>query len=129
MADQLRESAMVRAVTDLLTDLSDLIQKEVRLARAELTDKLSLRLHAGIWMAAAGVLGFVAALLVLEGIVFALASAGLPLHWSCFLVAAVLAAAAALAFYRGRSGAGADLAPRSARQLGETMRTVREQLR
>jgi cobalamin synthase len=51
----------------------------------------------------AGVLGVVAVLLVVEAAVFALASFGLALHWSCLLVAAVLAASGAAAFYHGRS--------------------------
>jgi Putative Actinobacterial Holin-X, holin superfamily III len=127
--DALRDTALVRALTDLMTDLSDLVQKEVRLARAEIAHKLNLRLQAGIWFAVAGLLGLVVALLVVEGAVFALASAGLALHWSCLLVAAILAAAAALALYYGRLRSAGDLAPtRSARQFNEAIRTAKEQL-
>lgn len=125
----LRESVIVRAMTDLLADLSDLIQKETRLARAELTAKLTSRLRGGVWMAVAGLVGLVAALFVLEGVVFALAEAGMPLHWGCLLVAAVLALAAALAFYAGRSQGDSEFAPRTTRQFDETLRTVKEQLR
>jgi hypothetical protein len=125
----LRESVIVRAMTDLLADLSDLIQKEARLARAEVTAKLTSRLRGGVWMAVGGLLGLVAALFVLEGVVFALAHAGMPLHWACLLVAAVVAIAAAVAFHAGRSQGDGELAPRTARQFDETLRTVREQLR
>jgi hypothetical protein len=75
--DTLRDTALVRAITDLLTDLSDLIQKELRLVRAELTYKLTVRLQASIWFAIAGLLALVVALLIAEGAVLALASAGL----------------------------------------------------
>jgi hypothetical protein len=125
----LRESVLVRAMTDLLADLSDLIQKEARLARAEVTAKLTSRLRGGLWMAVGGVLGLIAALFVLEGVVFALADAGMPLHWACVLVAGVLALAAALAFYAGRSQGDSELAPRTTRQFDATLRTVKEQLR
>src|ERR1043166_3093475 len=127
--ESLRESVLVRALTDLFADLSDLIQKEIRLARAEVTHKLTAGVRGGVWMAIAGVLGLFAVAFLLEGVVFALASAGLELYWACFLVAAVLIAAAALAFYSGRSQAEAEFAPRTVRQLGETLRTAKEQLR
>jgi Putative Actinobacterial Holin-X, holin superfamily III len=128
--DTLRDTALVRAITDLLTDLSDLVQKELRLARAELTYKLTVRLQASIWFAIAGLLALVAALLIAEGVVLALASAGLALHWSCFLVAGLLAATAALSFYYGRAGSAEDLSPtRSARQFNKAVNAAREQLR
>ena len=127
--EALRDTALVRALTDLMADLSDLVQKEVRLARAEIAHKLNLRLQACIWMAMAGLLALVAALLVVEGAVFALASAGLALHWACLLVAGILAALAALAFYYGRAGSAGDLVPtRSARQINEAIRNAKEQL-
>ena len=127
--ESLRESALLRAMTDLLADFSDLVQKEMRLARAEVTKKLTDRLMAGVWMAAAGVIGLIAVLFILEGVVFAIASTGLALHWSCFIVAAALVIAAAAAFLWGRSRASSDIAARTTRQFSETIRTVREQLR
>jgi len=127
--ETLRESALLRAMSDLLTDFSDLISKEMRLARAEVTKKLTDRLLAGVWMAVAGVIGLIAVLFVLEGIVFAIASTGLAMHWSCFIVAAALLIAAAGAFFWGRSRAGSDIAKRTTRQFSETLRTAREQLR
>jgi hypothetical protein len=128
--ENFRDATLIRAATDLLSDLSDLVRKEFRLARAELAQKLNERLHAAIWIAVAGFLGLTAVLLLVEGIVFALASAGLALHWSCFLVAVALTAIAALAYYLGRSGLSGDLAPtRSARQFNEAVRTATEQLR
>jgi len=129
--DTLQHSALGRAINDLFTDLSDFLQKEVRLARAELTHKLNVQLYGGLWLALSGFLGIIALLLLIEGVVFAIASAGLALHWSCFLVAAVLAAAAALLFYRGRARmTSEDLTPtRSARQFSEAVSTAKEQLR
>jgi cytochrome c biogenesis protein CcdA len=127
--ESIRDSGLVRAATDLFADLSDLIQKEIRLARAEIVHKLTLNVRGGIFMAAAGVLGFLALIFVLEGIAFAIASAGLGPYWACFIVAAGLLLIAAAVFIAGRSQAEADLAPRTTRQLGATLRTAKEQLR
>jgi Putative Actinobacterial Holin-X, holin superfamily III len=124
-----RDSGLVRAATDLFADLSDLIQKEIRLARAEIVHKLTLGVRGGVWMAVAGVLGFLAVIFVLEGAVFAIASTGIALYGACFIVAAALLLIAAGAFISGRSQAEAEFAPRTARQLGVTLRTAKEQLR
>jgi VIT1/CCC1 family predicted Fe2+/Mn2+ transporter len=129
--EALQDTALSRAVTELFADLSDFVQKELRLARAELLHKLNVRLNAGIWLVAAGFLGIVAVLLIIEGIVFAIASAGLALHWSCLVVAAALVVVAVLMFFYGRSRMAAeDLAPtRTARQLSEAMTAAKEHLR
>jgi Putative Actinobacterial Holin-X, holin superfamily III len=125
----LQDTALVRALTDLMTDLSDLFQKEVRLARAEISHKLTLRLQAAAWIGVAGLLALIVVLLIVEAAVFALASAGLALHWSCLAVAGILAVAAAVAFYAGRTAGTEDLSPtRSARQFNEAIRTAKEQM-
>ena len=79
-------------------------------------------------MVAAGILGLIATLLLLEAVVFAIASFGVPLHWSCLLVAAVLAAGAFATFYHGRSVADEGLLPtRTANQITQDIKTVKEQ--
>jgi hypothetical protein len=124
--DDFRDVVLIRTLSELVTDFSDLVQKQLRLARAEISQKINEGLHAAIWMALAVLLGFVAVLLLAEGAALALAKAGLALHWSCFLIAAILAAGAALAFYAGRAGTSKDLSPaRSIRQLNEAVRTLR----
>ena len=127
--DRLQNSALAQAFTGLLADFGDLAQKEMQLAKAEVTEKITSWLHASIWMVAAGLLALIALLLVVEAAVFAIASFGLALHWACLVVAAVLAAAAITAFYYGRSVADDDLLPkRSARQISQDIRTAKEQL-
>jgi hypothetical protein len=127
--DRLQKSGLTQALTDLFADLADLVQKELQLAKTEITEKITSRLRASVWMVLAGVLGMVAALLVVEAAVFAIASFGLALHWSCLLVAAVLGAGAAGAFYYGRSVADEELLPRrAARQITQDIRTTKEQL-
>ena len=131
MADEsLWETRLIHAVTDLGADLADLVQKELRLARSEIVQKLTLGLQAGAWFAIAAVLGFLAAVLILEALVFGIAAAGVPLWGSCLLVAFVLSVVAAVAFYYARRQSSQDMTPvRSARQFTRAIGTVREQLR
>jgi len=126
--ERLQTSGLTRALTDLLADLADLVQKEMQLAKTEITEKIAARLRASVWMVAAGILGLIATLLLLEAVVFAIASFGVPLHWSCLLVAAVLAAGAFATFYHGRSVAEEGLLPtRTANQITQDIKTVKEQ--
>src|SRR5690348_12330017 len=91
MADEsLWETRLIRVVTELSTDLADLVQKELRLARTEILQKLTLGLQAGAWFAVAAVLGLLAIVLILEALVFGIAAAGIPLWGSCLLVAFLL---------------------------------------
>ena len=127
--ERLRNSGLAQALTDLLADLADLLRKELQLAKTEITEKIVSRLRASVWMVVAGVLGMVAALLLVEAAVFAIASFGIALHWSCLLVAAVLAAAAAAAFFQGRAAAQDQLLPtRTAKQISQDIKTAKEQL-
>src|SRR4051812_5011381 len=96
--EQLKSSTLTRSLSDVIADLSDLFQKEMRLARAEMSAKISTKLQAGVWMGAAGLLGLITLLLLVEGVVFGIASFGIALHWSCLIVAAVVGAGAAIAF-------------------------------
>jgi hypothetical protein len=43
--DRLQSSTLTHAFTDLLTDLGDLVQKEMQLAKAEVTEKITSRLQ------------------------------------------------------------------------------------
>jgi hypothetical protein len=66
---------------------------------------------------------------MVEAAVFAIASFGLALHWSCLLVAAVLAAGGAAAFYHARSVAEDNLLPtRTAKQITQDIKIAKEQL-
>jgi hypothetical protein len=127
--DTLRNSELVQSLSDVLGDFSDLMQKEIRLAKAEVSEKISAKLHASVWMAGAAFLGLVAALLVIQAAVFAIASSGLALYWASLIVAGVIAASAAAAFYHGKSLAEQDLLPtRSFHQVTQDIKTAKEQL-
>jgi hypothetical protein len=127
--ERLRNSGLAQALTDLLADLADLVRKELQLAKTEITEKIVSRLRTSVWMVVAGVLGMVAALLLVEAAVFAIASFGIALQWSCLLVAAVLAAGAAAAFFQGRAAAQEELLPtRTTKQISQDIKTAKAQL-
>jgi hypothetical protein len=129
MAHDLRNSGLIQALSDLLADLADLLRKELQLAKSEITEKIVSRLLASVWMIVAGVLGMVAALLLVEAAVFGIASFGIALHWSCLIVAAALAAGGAAAFFQGRAAAAGELLPsRTAKQISQDIQTAKEQL-
>ena len=54
--EQLRSSTIVRALADVVGDFTDLLQKEVQLARAELSANLSAKLQGGVWIGMAAAL-------------------------------------------------------------------------
>jgi hypothetical protein len=112
MAEQLKYTSLPAAFSDVVTDLAGLIQKEMGLARAELSQKLSISLRAGTWMSVAALLAIVAAVLVVQACVLGLAAAtGLALHWSSLIVAAVLGAVAGAAFAKGMADVPDQLTP------------------
>jgi hypothetical protein len=127
--ERLKDAALPHVVSGVVADLADLFQKEMRLARAELSAKITTKLQAGVWMSVAGVLGFIAALLVVQAAVFGIASYGIALHWSSLIVASVVAAIAAMSFFKGRSDAKEELAPtRTINQIKRDIATAKEQL-
>jgi len=116
-------------VTEVVADLADLFQKELRLAGAEMSARLSTKLHAGIWMSVAGVLGLIAGFVLIQAAIFAIASLGIALHWSCLIVAVALGAVALASFLKGRADAREELTPaRTIHHVKRDIATVKEQL-
>ena len=129
MAEHTKNSTLPRAVSEVVADLADLFQKELRLAKAEISAKLSMKLRAGVWMSAAAGLGIAAALLLLQALVFGIASYGIALHWSCLIVAAVVAVAAGAAYAKGQADAREELTPtRTIHNVQQDIATAKEQL-
>ena len=127
MAEQY--SSLPNAFSKIITDLADLMQKEMRLAQAELSEKLSISIRAGVWMSAAAVLAVVGGFLIVQAIVLALSAAkGIALHWSCLIVAAVLAGAAGAAFAKGKADVPDQFTPdRAINQVKQDIAVAREQ--
>lgn len=127
--ERIRYSTLPRAVSDVVGDLADLFQKEMKLARAEISDNVSRKIQAVVWMIAAGAIFLVAILFALQSAVFWIATMGPSLAASSAIVAIVLAIAAAGVFFKGRSDAQADLAPRrTVHQIKQDIRVAKEEL-
>ena len=45
--ERLMRTTLPHTLSEVVSDLADLFQKEIRLARAELSDKIATRVHAG----------------------------------------------------------------------------------
>ena len=131
MTEFSRITAAARTFGDLFGDLADLFGKELRLAQSELKHGIANLTQAAVLFVATGVVALFAVLLLLVGIVHLIASFGLALHWSYLLVAVALLVIAGIIFYMARAKASADnLIPRRTLvQLGETARTLKEQIR
>jgi Putative Actinobacterial Holin-X, holin superfamily III len=127
MAEQY--SSLPNAFSKVVTDLADLMQKEMQLARAELSEKLSISIRAGVWMSAAAVLAIASGFLVVQASVLGLSAAtGIALHWSCLIMAAVLAAAAGAGFSKGRADVPEQLTPdRAINQVKQDIAVAKEQ--
>ena len=127
MAEQY--SSLPNAFSKVVTDLADLMQKEMQLARAELSEKLSISIRAGVWMSAAAILAIASGFLIVQASVLGLSAAtGVALHWSCLIVAAVLAAAAGAGFSKGRADVPEQLTPdRAINQVKQDIAVAKEQ--
>ncbi|MBX9758376.1 MAG: phage holin family protein [Beijerinckiaceae bacterium] len=116
-------------VSQLFSDFSDLMQKEIALAKGEFAKNISDKVSGSVWMAVAGVVFMVALLTLVAGVVFLIASFGLAMHLSAFIVAAALIIIGAIMLAAGKSKmSGATLPERSMTQLKQDVRVVKEQM-
>jgi len=127
--EQFKQSSLACSISATLAGFSDLFQKELRLARAEMSEKLSAKVRGGIWMMAAGLFGLIALILLIQAAVFGIASFGIALHWACLIVGGVIGAAAAATYYRGRADLQEDLIPtRTINQVKRDLEATKEHL-
>jgi len=127
--EPLKDTSLSHAVSDVVGDLAELFQKELRLARAEISQKISAKLQAGVWMGIAAGLGLITAIVAVQALVFGIASYGIALHWSCLIVAGVFACLAALVFFKGRAKAEEEFTPaRTLHNIKRDIKTAKEQL-
>lgn len=117
-------------VGTLINDFTDLIQKEIALAKGEFAQNISDKVMGSVWMAVAGGVFFVALLTLVAGAVFLIASFGIAMHWSAFIVAGALALVGLVMLFAGKSKMSGDTLPtRSMTQVQEDVRVVKEQMK
>lgn len=128
-ADRLRDSTLTTAFSNVIADVAELFQKEMQLAKAEFTQKLSTKVRGGYWMFAAALLLLLAAAVFCQAVVTWIATFGIAFHVACLIVGASLLGLAALAYLAGRGDMRENLRPdRSIHQIKEDIRTTKEQL-
>jgi membrane protein implicated in regulation of membrane protease activity len=112
-----------------VVDVADLVQKEMRLARAEIGEKLSYKLRAGAWMLIAAGLGLIALFTLVEGVALWISTFGISLYASHWIIGAALAVLSGLAYFAGRADAQESLAPeRTIHQVNRDMTETKERL-
>ena len=122
-----------RSLKDLLGDLTSnittLFRKEIQLARAETSEKISQVGYALGSIAAGGILALAALIVLLQALVIAITTAGVPAGWSSLIVGAVVAAIAYGLIHKGTSDLKAsNLAPsRTMDSIKRDAHVVKEQ--
>lgn len=123
------------SIGDLFAQLSQqtraLIEQEVKLAKAEISEKVSFIGRRGAAIAAGGALVYAGLLAIVAGLALGLAALGLPL-WAGALICGVVVMVVGYAFVRGGLTAlrRTDLAPRQTiDSFKETVQWLRAQAR
>jgi uncharacterized membrane protein YqjE len=127
MPTDVRHSALSHAVGDVLQDVSELVQKELQLARAELSSSLDAVVWKVAWIAIAAVFGLLALLALTEAVIFALVNQGMATHMACLAAGGALALIALIAYFAARSRASVS-ASRTVQHLSTDIRTAKEHL-
>ena len=128
-AERLRDSMLLNAFSNVLSDFADLFQKELQLAKAEFASKLTTKLRGGVWIIAASALLLLAGAIFSEALAIWITTFGIALHVACLMVAVALLLLALVAFVAGRGDVTEDLMPsRSIHHIREDIRTTKEQL-
>lgn len=127
--EQLRDSALPRIVTAVISDVVQLFQAEVRLAKAEIASNVTAKVQSIFGFAIAGVFGLVTLLLIAQAGVFLLIARGIEAHWATLIVAVVFCVLAALSAAIAMSKARHELTPqRTVHQVNKDIRVAKEQL-
>ena len=87
MKDSIRDYAIPRALSDVVSDVAELFQAEFRLAKAEISSGISAKLQSAIWFGVVAILTIVSFTFFAAGVALAISSTGIGLHWACLMVA------------------------------------------
>jgi uncharacterized membrane protein YqjE len=112
---------LVSVMTHVASDLAYLVQTEFRLARAEMSEKLSAVTNAGTYVAIGGVIALTGLIALVFDIATWLVVAGMPYEWALLLVAVVV-----LAIGGGLVMFGVKMLKRTALVPNRTLEQVRE---
>jgi hypothetical protein len=123
-----------RSLKDLLADLTEsittLFRKEIQLARAETSEKITQVGVAIGAIAGGGILALAALIILLQALVIGLTEVGVPAGWAALIVGVVVAIIAYVLIHKGTNDLkGANLAPnRTVDSLRRDAQVVKEQV-
>ena len=122
---------LVSLFTDLISEVTQLFQAEIRLVRAEMNEKVSRVANSGALIGAGAVVILPAVFILLLAIVRWLEVAGLPEHWGLLIVGVVVAALGAILLMKGINNLkGSALVPhRTIEQVQADFSVAREHVR
>ena len=127
-----RDSArpLASLFTDLISEVTQLFQAEIRLVRAEMNEKVSRVANSGALIGAGAVVMLPAVFILLLAIVRWLEVAGLPDQWGLLIVGVVVAALGTLLLMKGINNLkGSALVPqRTIEQVRADFSVAREQM-
>ena len=127
--ERFRQPSLPEILSEVLGDFVGLFQKELQLARAELSSNISAKFRGGAWLALAGLLGLLAFALLLGSLVTWIATFDVSLHVAFLMVAAGVALLAAFAYFAGRKEIQAEFTPsRTISQVKQDIEATKEQL-
>ena len=117
--------------TDLISEVTQLFQTEIRLVRAEMNEKVSRVANSGALIGAGAVVMLPAVFILLLAIVRWLDVAGLPEQWGLLIVGVVVAALGAILLMKGINNLkGSALVPqRTIEQVQADFSVAREHVR
>jgi cytochrome c biogenesis protein CcdA len=128
MTHEFDRSPTFRLISLAFADFADLTRKEIRLAAAEASQRVSATVRGAAMLAAAGALAAFGLLFAMVGVALVIATTGLALFWCFFIVAGGLILLALALALVGKGSIG--LTPeRSVEQMKKTVNMAREQVR
>src|SRR4051794_24114040 len=122
---------LASVLTEVVSEVAYLIQTEIRLARAEVSEKIARAADGGKLIGAGAVLLLASLFLLLTAIVRFLVLAGIPDHWGFLIVGVIVAIAGVVLLMKGSNDLkGSALVPkRTIDQVRADISVVKEQVK
>jgi Putative Actinobacterial Holin-X, holin superfamily III len=130
MMMQTDDRSLKELLSDLTNSLTTLVRKEIQLARAETSEKVTQSMVAVGAIAAGGILALSALIVLLQALVIAIAEMGVPPALASLIVGLVVAVIAYVLIHKGTNDLKAtNLAPsRTIDSLSRDAQVVKEQV-
>jgi Putative Actinobacterial Holin-X, holin superfamily III len=126
---QAEDRSLKELLSDLTTSVTTLVRKEIQLARAETSEKITQSMVAIGAIAAGGILALSALIVLLQALVIAIAELGVPPALASLIVGLVVAVIAYVLIHKGTNDLKAtNLAPdRTIDSLRRDAHVIKEQ--